>query len=167
MIRARLCRIGWTFWIAALLIAGCASPPRLKQAPDGTDAHWQGRLAMTIASDPVQAFSADFELAGNALAGTLIFSTALGTTLAQVQWDTAGAVLHSGVQTQRFASLQHLTQHLTGTEIPVASLFAWLQGHETAADGWQADLGELAQGRLHARRESPAPPVDLKIVLQR
>ncbi|MEI6803871.1 MAG: lipoprotein insertase outer membrane protein LolB [Burkholderiales bacterium] len=167
MIRARLCRIGWTFWIAALLIAGCASPPRLKQAPDGTDAHWQGRLAMTIASDPVQAFSADFELAGNALAGTLIFSTALGTTLAQVQWDTAGAVLHSGVQTQRFASLQHLTQHLTGTEIPVASLFAWLQGHETAADGWQADLGELAQGLLHARRESPAPPVDLKIVLQR
>ncbi len=122
---------------------------------------------MTIASDPVQAFSADFELGGNALAGTLIFSSALGTTLAQVQWDSSTAVLQSGAQTQRFASLAQLTQHLTGAEIPVASLFAWLQGQEAAASGWQADLGELAQGRLHARRESPAPPVDLKIVLQR
>ena len=59
---------------ALAALGGCASPaPMHPQPPDALSTqaspeatHWIGRLALTIESDPVQHFSASFELWGNA-----------------------------------------------------------------------------------------------------
>lgn len=131
------------------------------------DAYWQGRLALKVHSTPVQAFAADFELQGNAEAGTLSFFTPLGNTAARLQWDAAGAQLQTAGEPQRFESLEALTLHTTGATLPVASLFAWLKGGEPPTPGWQVDLHDLANGRIHAQRLAPEIPADLKIILER
>ena len=63
---------------------------------------------------------------------------------------------------------------------PVAQLFDWLKRGNKAADGktagsaatasaggWQADLSQLAEGRLSAKRLSGGPPADLRLVLEK
>ena len=80
---------------ALTALAGCASPVPLRPAsqepstqeplsttqakpgaevvpkPEPERTHWSGRLALTIETDPVQHFSANFELWGNADSGSL------------------------------------------------------------------------------------------------
>ena len=155
------------FLLTIVLIAGCAHPTRASGSFDKNDAYWQGRLALKVHSTPEQAFSADFELQGNAQAGTLSFFTPLGSTAARMQWDAAGAQLQTTGAPQRFESLDALTLHTTGATLPVASLFAWLKGDEPPTPGWQVDLQGLPQGRLHAQRLAPEVPADLKIILER
>ena len=150
-------------WVAVLL-AGCASTRGPSMAESG--AHWQGRLALKVYSTPVQALSANFELQGAPDQGELTLSSALGTTLARLRWDAASATLAANGQMQRFASLQQLAHHLTGTDLPVASLFAWLRGQAQPAEGWEADLSDIDNGRLQARRID-AVPAELKIILER
>jgi outer membrane lipoprotein LolB len=55
---------------------------------------------------------------------------------------------------------------LTGTDLPVASLFAWLRGQAEEAPGWQVDLKELPAGRLQARHIEEVQ-AELKIILER
>ena len=130
--------------------------------------HWQGRLAVNVQTSPAQAFSADFELEGDAKIGALTFSTPLGNTLARLRWDASGAVLQARGESRRFESLDALTLHATGAALPVASLFAWLTGtQQTDASGWEPNLQDLPSGRISARRIAPAPVVDLKIILDR
>lgn len=155
------------FLIASIFIAGCAHPTRAIGPIDKDASYWQGRLALKVHSTPVQAFSADFELQGNAQAGTLSFFTPLGSTAARLQWDADSAQLQTTGEPQRFESLDALTLYTTGAILPVASLFAWLIGDAPPTPNWQADLRELAQGRLTAQRLAPEVPVDLKIILQR
>lgn len=131
------------------------------------DSFWQGRLALKVHSTPVQAFAADFELQGNAEAGTLSFFTPLGSTAARLQWDSSGAQLQTTGEPQLFTSLDALTLHTTGATLPIHSLFAWLKGNEPPTPGWQVDLRELANGRLNAQRLTPEVPADLKIFLHR
>ena len=131
------------------------------------DGYWQGRLALKVHSTPVQAFTADFELQGNAEAGTLSFFTPLGSTAARLQWDAGGAQLQTTGEPQRFESLDALTLHTTGATLPVPSLFAWLKGSEPSTPGWQVDLHDLPNGRLNAQRLAPEIPADLKIILER
>lgn len=122
---------------------------------------------MRMHSDPVQAFSADFELRGDPQAGSLSFFSPLGNTLARLEWSASTAVLQTGAEQQHFASLAALTRHATGSELPVASLFAWLQGVASDAQGWTADLQNVSTGRLRAWRVQPDPPVELTIILER
>ncbi len=122
---------------------------------------------MRVHSDPVQAFSADFELRGDPQAGSLGFFSPLGNTLARLEWSASTAVLQTGTGQQHFASLAALTRHATGSELPVASLFAWLQGLDSDAQGWNADLQNMSAGRLRAWRVQPEPPVELTIILER
>ncbi|MBK6999779.1 MAG: hypothetical protein IPH35_07375 [Rhodoferax sp.] len=122
---------------------------------------------MRVHSDPVQAFSADFELHGSPQTGSLSFFSPLGNTLARMQWDTSTATLQTGAEQQHFASLAALTLHATGSELPVTSLFAWLQGLDSDAQGWNADLQNVSTGRLRAWRAQPEPPVELTIILER
>ena len=131
------------------------------------DSLWQGRLALKVHRTPVQAFSADFELQGNAEAGTLSFFTPLGSTAARLQWSAAGAQLQTTGEPQHFESLDALTLHTTGAILPIHSLFAWLKGNAPTTPGWQVDLHELADGRLTAQRLAPEVPADLRIILQR
>ncbi|MES2947200.1 MAG: lipoprotein insertase outer membrane protein LolB [Pseudomonadota bacterium] len=153
---------------AIVFIAGCANMTRargpfIQNNPD--DGHWQGRLALKVHGTPAQAFTANFELQGNAQAGLLSFFTPLGSTAARLQWDAAGAQLQTNGEPQQFASLDALTLYTTGASLPVTSLFAWLKGNEPVTPGWQVDLRELPTGRLRAQRMAPDVPADLTIIL--
>ncbi|MEO7108445.1 MAG: lipoprotein insertase outer membrane protein LolB [Rhodoferax sp.] len=153
--------------LTIILIAGCASTTRARDPSSQNDAFWQGRLALKVHSVPEQAFSANFELQGNAQAGVLAFFTPLGSTAARMQWDADGAQLQTSGEPQRFASLDALTLHATGATLPIDSLFAWLKGIDRPTAGWQVDLHDLANGRIDAQRLVPDVPADLKIILDR
>lgn len=145
----------------ALLLTACATPSR-PVAP-GMEA-WSGRLALRVESDPPQSFSAGFDLRGSPDAGELQLTSPLGNTLATVRWTPEGAELRQGEQITRRASLDELTTELGGTPLPVVALFGWLRGQTASTSGWQADLARHAEGRVTARRASPLPTAELRIV---
>jgi len=128
---------------------------------------WSGRLALQIEGQASQSFSAMFELHGNAQNGALVLLSPLGNRLAQLNWKDGHAQLQSGQETRTSESLDALLQDVTGTRIPIAALFSWLHGTQTTATGWQADLSGIAEGRLIARRDDPAPQATLRIALTR
>ena len=142
-------------------------------------AHWQGRLALRVAPDgplaqgesgaqpQAQSFSAGFELTGNAQTGSLLLFSPLGTTVAELNWTAQTATLRANGETRPFGSLAELLKEATGTEIPVASLFAWLAGDNAATPGWLADLSQHALGRVVARRSAPLPAVELRLVIEK
>lgn len=153
-------------WLLALLLglAGCASTARPPGASE--ESHWQGKLALKVFSKPVQAIAANFDLQGRPDQGELVLTSPLGTTLARMQWQPGLATLSANGEQRNFDSLQALARQATGTELPVASLFAWLQGRDEAAPGWQVDLKELPNGRLQARHIEEVQ-AELKIILER
>lgn len=147
--------------VAGVLLAGCATPP----AP--APAAWSGRLALTLATEPAQRWSASFELDGTPAQGVLRLYTPLGQTVATIRWDGAGAWLDRGAAPpRRYDSLETLTADLTGAPLPVAALFAWLGGTAQDVPGWEVDLTEQPQGRLRARRAAPPPAADLRLLWQ-
>ena len=150
----------------AVLIAGCAQPSLVPRQDDVSVAVWQGRLALQVEDQPSQSFSAGFELRGRAEAGELTLYNPLGGTLAALQWAPGSATLRSGGQMRQFDSIDALVAGATGTAIPVASLFDWLAGNNTLVAGWEADLSQLADGRLRARRVT-APMADLRVALDK
>jgi outer membrane lipoprotein LolB len=122
-----------------------------------------------IAADPpnsqAQSFAAGFELSGNAQAGELTLLTPLGTTAAALSWSAQAAVLRSNGGVRYFESLNALIKQALGSEIPVTALFAWLAGDNIEVAGWGADLSQHANGRIVARRMTPAPPTELLLLL--
>lgn len=157
------CALAGTLWLAS-----CAAPqppaPSVVAQPNQT---WSGRLALQVQSTPPQSLSAVFDLKGSPQAGELVLTTPLGSTLARMAWAPGTATLQSGNDTRQFDSVDALISQLTGTPVPVPALFEWLAGRPADADGWRADLSQYAQGRLQARRETPAPIADLRLVLER
>jgi len=153
--------------LAIVFIAGCASPTRARDPNTEHSAHWQGRLSLKVDSTPVQAFSADFDLQGDAVVGSLSFFSPLGSTLARLQWGANGAQLQTTGEPQHFESLDALTRRTTGAVLPVASLFEWLKGSSPPTPGWDVDLSALPDGRLTAQRVEPETPAQLKIILDR
>lgn len=148
--------------LLALALVGCASPPP-SPVPDAR--LWEGRLSLQVAGTPPQSFTAAFELQGDARSGRLLLNSPLGNTVATVRWRPGEALLHQADNTQVFTGLDQLTAQLTGTEVPVAALFAWLDGQTTlSAPGWQADLSQHAAGRLSAVRKQPLPKAELRVV---
>lgn len=152
------------FLAALFFMAGCALPAKTN---DTDQPSWRGRLSLRIESDQVQSFAAGFELTGNAQAGELVLSTPLGSTLATLNWTAQTAVMRANGEVRHFESLDALLIQATGTAIPVATLFLWLSGEDAATTGWQADLSQLSQGRLVARRTDPAPAAELRLVFER
>ena len=124
-------------------------------------------MALQVENSPERSFSASFELRGSAQSGELSLFSPLGGTLAAMSWAPGAATLRAGGQARQFESLEALAAQATGTPIPVAALFDWLGGVNTPVAGWQADLSDLAQGRLRARRIDPQPPADLRVVFDR
>lgn len=120
---------------------------------------------MRVHSTPEQVLSAHFDLQGNPQTGSLRLATPLGTALADMQWNADTATLQTGHTVQHFDSLPALVRQVTGTDLPIASLFAWLQGNAAPAPGWQVDLSDMPSGRLNAQRLTPDTPADLKIIL--
>ena len=126
---------------------------------------WRGRLAIRVESEPVQVFSAAFELSGSAAAGALTLFTPLGTTAAALSWTPEGSTLRSNAEVRQFATLGALMRQTLGAELPITALFAWLAGDTAASDGWQVDLSQRPTGRITVRRQSPLPMAEMRVVL--
>lgn len=156
----------FTLLLTLVFLTGCAQPPRV-QGPAAVDVPiWRGRLALRVDSEPPQSFFAAFELRGQARDGELQLFSPLGSTLAHLQWSPQSATLRNNGETRQFESLDALAAQATGAAIPIAALFDWLGGRDVQADGWTADLTRLAEGRLLARRSSPEPFTELRLILE-
>lgn len=147
-------------------MAGCAQPPITRSPVDANTQVWRGRLALQIDSDPPQSFSAGFELSGHPRSGELLLLSPLGNTVAHLNWSPQSATLRNNGELRQFDSLDALAEQATGTAIPISALFQWLAGQEASAAGWLADLSQLGQGRLVARRTQPAPAAELRLILE-
>lgn len=152
---------GLCCYAIALLVTGCATTP---PASLPSAAHWSGRLSLQVESEPPQGFHAGFELHGSAQTGGIELLSPLGSTLASASWDAGSARLQRGDQVQAYPDLASLSAALTGTTLPVAELFEWLQGRAVPAQGWELQL-EPEQGRLRARRTEPAPAATLRLLI--
>ena len=158
-------RVWASIWLVVLL-AGCATPVPIRsvsQAP--STKQWQGRISVTVQSDPPRNMSAGFSLDGDARQGELNLFSPLGTTLATLQWNPTSTQWLQGSQQRRYDSMAHLTEETTGAALPMDAMFEWLEGRATPSPGWQADLSALNQGSLIAKRITPEPLVVLRIKL--
>lgn len=157
--------------LTIVFIAGCAVPTGVSVSDQSERSVWRGRLAVRVESDraesQAQAVAAGFELSGNAQTGELTLYTPLGTTAAALSWSDQTALMRTNGDVRSFASLDALIEQAVGTQIPVKALFAWLGGDNMRAAGWNADLSQLAQGRLTARRTDPPPITELRLVLEK
>jgi outer membrane lipoprotein LolB len=90
----------------------------------------------------------------------------LGSTAAHLNWAPDAATLRSNGSVRNFNSLNELAQQATGTDLPIAALFDWLAGRDVPVPGWEADLSQLGQGRLTARRLQPEPTSELRLILE-
>jgi len=151
---------------ALLLASGCAQLPGSTRAQGTADA-WSGRMSLRIDSQPVQTFSALFELRGSPETGELSLTSPIGSTLAQLHWAPGEALLKNGSEVRRYESVDALIEAATGAAIPVGALFGWLVGRDEAVPGWRPNLEQVANGRLQATREAPSPTADLRIVFER
>lgn len=149
-----------------LMLTGCATAPPLAAPQVSASGQWSGRLSLNVDTVPPEQFYAAFELSGSAEAGTLALNTPLGNTIALLRWSPSQATLEQSGQTHDYPSLTELAAAVTGTPIPIRSLFSWLQGNDAPVPGWSADLSRLGQGRINATRHHPAPSAQLRIILQ-
>jgi len=122
-------------------------------------------LALRVESEPPQTFAAAFELTGTSETGELKLYTPIGTTLALLTWSQESALLRANGEVRSFDSLDALALQATGAAIPIGSLFDWLGGAATQTEGWQADVTQLGNGRVTARRTVPLPAAELKLLL--
>lgn len=149
------------------LTVGCAVPitsPEIAHIPS-----WNGRLAVRVeATESLasQAFSSTFELQGQPQQGQLHFYTPLGSTAAAIAWSPERAQMQTGNDIQYFSNIDVLIARVLGTPVPVSALFAWLAGDRASMDGWQVDQSQFDSGRITARRISPAPQAEIRVILE-
>ena len=148
------------------LLTACMHAPRTPAGSAQAEL-WSGRLSLQVHSEPVQSFTAGFELKGSPEKGELLLSSPLGNTLLAARWTPLEAVLEESGKSRRFSHIDALIEQSTGAALPVAALFDWLHGKPGQQQGWTADLGQLAQGRISAQRSKPLPRADLRMVLDR
>ncbi len=152
---------------ALLAMTGCAAPEAVRQTVQSDV--WRGRLGLQVFDTDgsiAQSLSASFFLQGNPQQGLLEVFNPLGNQVARLQWQPQRAWLQQGQKQWESPSLAELVERSLGAEIPIAALFAWLQGHSAQAQGWQADLSRYHQGRIVAQRLQPLPRTQLRVVLQ-
>lgn len=154
----------WGLLLCIALLSGCAHLGTTTQRTEGTP-FWSGRLALQVEGSAAQSFSAGFELKGSAQTGELNLFNPLGGTVARMAWQPGTATLLARGETRQFDSLATLVEQATGAPLPVAALFDWLRGDNTPIAGWQADLSQLADGRLNAVRSQPQPTATLRVVI--
>ena len=176
---------GVAAWSAALALTGCAAlvPSSAPYADAPEPDRISGRMALQVDAQPghgAHAFSADFELRGNADEGELRLSTPLGTTLAVAHWGSGNARLLTPNGEQRFDGLEALSQHAFGEVLPLRALPDWLRGRAWAAAadparprsdgtgfeqlGWEIDLARFDRGQWLGWRAAP-PATRLRVQL--
>ena len=147
------------------LVAGCAIPPKKITLQADAASTWRGRLVVRVNDGHLQNFSAGFELTGSALAGEMTLFNPLGSTAAVLTWNPQMATMRVDGDVQYHLSLKALIGQVIGIEVPVDALFAWLAGEPVVADGWNPDLSQHTNGRVTAKRTTPDPPVEIRLVL--
>lgn len=158
--------------IAIFFIAGCAFNQRASSLTPKNQKIWHGRMSIQIEAIPLdllsrkQSFSAAFALLGTPEAGELTFFTPLGSTAAAICWTPQTATLESSGVTRSYAGLSPLVLDLLGTNIPVPTLFSWLEGLNEPEQGWEVDLSLFNQGKISAQRRMPLPQTHLRLVLE-
>lgn len=145
-----------------LLLGACATAPRERAEP-----FWSGRIGLQVQSDPPQSLQASFELQGTSQAGLLTLFNPVGGVLARLSWSPQEATLERGSERWTQPKVEQLAEQLVQTPLPVQALFDWIEGRPVSHAGWEADLSAHAQGRITARRLQPAPPAQMRIVLDR
>jgi outer membrane lipoprotein LolB len=153
--------------LTLFLAIGCAAP---MPSPGSADIpSWNGRLAVRVeATESLasQAFSSTFELQGQPQQGQLHFYTPLGSTAAAIVWSPERAQMQTSNDIQYFNNIDALIARVLGTPVPVSALFAWLAGDQASMDGWQVDQSQFDSGKITARRISPAPQAEIRVILE-
>jgi outer membrane lipoprotein LolB len=112
-------RVWASIWLVVLL-AACATPASIRPlAQASSEKQWQGRLSVTVQSDPPRNMSAGFSLDGDARQGELNLFSPLGTTLATLRWNPTTTQWVQGSQQRRYDSMAHLTEETTGAALPM------------------------------------------------
>jgi outer membrane lipoprotein LolB len=161
-------RVWWFVMLMSVMLASCATPNRNAKPLNTEQAdapEWQGRISVQVQGNNPSFMSASFLLRGDAKNGELDLYSPLGTIFGALEWTPQWGQLSHGGKHQYFTSLAELTEKATGATLPVEAIFFWLQGREAQATGWLADLSDVSQGSLTARRIDPAPEVTLRIKL--
>lgn len=138
---------------AGLLLGGCAWFRAPKNIP-----FWQGRIAIKDPLEPDNNLSADFELQGSAVAGSLTLFNMLGLTLARMRWSEGFAELRAGDEVRTFASADAMLRASLGQSIPLEAVFGWLVGDSQTVAGWEVDRSRYAERRLRARKTAATAP---------
>ena len=182
-------------WAACVLplalLTACKSPAPapllLPPAQISQLQQWQGHFSIKLGpwqTQPAEGQSFTFYLQAGIDTGQLDLMTPLGTQLAQVNWTPTGSRIQSSEGTQRFDSVDAMSQQLLGENVPLLALPYWLQGMPSpdfpssviAGDhsgfsqaGWQVTTVGLGQGRLVANRapSSNAREISIRIRLER
>lgn len=128
---------------------------------------WSGRLALQVSAEPPTSLHAAFELEGSATQGRLRLVGPLGQQFADLRWQPGDVTLVTPSETRRYDSLDDLALANGDAPLPLQALFDWLGGRASEAPGWTVDLSRLSDGRLQARRVTPEPVVELRLVLDR
>ena len=173
---------GWRWSLVVLaLLTGCASiapvkppvpepvtpVPQIEAAPAPVLRHFEGRLSVTVQSEPVQHTSADFELEGDAERGEMKFYGPFGGLALVLQWQPGRVVLIEGDQKRTVPSLEWLMQRLTGASLPIPMVFDWLSGKPVRSDDWWIEPRTQASDRYRALRLQPLPRIELVIALKK
>ena len=151
---------------SVLLLSGCGLFTKVKLTELAQQGHWEGRLQLRILQDKPEQFSFNFDLQGTAEKGELTIYSPLGNTLAVASWTPNSAVLTEGNKQKHFASMEDLTQQLTGAALPLPTLMAWLKTDGPSLEGWQIKSETLPRSRrIFAERTTPLPKLQLTLLL--
>jgi len=144
--------------------APAASAPSSSASSANAAKVWQGRLGLTVLTDPPTQYHAGFTLKGTGEAGELALTTPWGNQLALVKWQPERVTLDYEGKRYVLRSLADLTQRLSGAALPVAELLDALNGGEPVVDGWL--LRRESPTRLFWLRQQPLPRAELRVVLE-
>ena len=167
-------------WVAAALVAGCASL-REPASPDVIS----GRLTVRVdapAGDTPHTLTAGFDLEGSAEHGSLSLATPLGTRIAQARWSPQQVLLVTPDGETAYPDLDALTRRLVGEALPVAAFFDWLRGRPWPGApssalapaqgagfsqlGWQVSFAGPGHSAILAHRDAP-PAVTVRAMIER
>lgn len=122
-------------------------------------------MSLTRSGLRTERWAVQFDLSGSATRGSLLLEGPLGTRIAQANWTPDGAWLTRNGQTEPFADMAQLTEAALGQALPLAALFAWIQGNAVHAAPWVVDLTQWATGRIRASQTAANEKVDVLLVL--
>ncbi len=152
-----LWRLGASAGLAALLLAGCATPQKISSTERAGDTALQaapfertGRFALNVSYGNGQrdALQGGFAWLDSGKRLVLDLANPMGSTLARVEVTPGRAIVtRSDGSTQEAADADGLVDMVLGSPLPVSGLRDWLRGR-TGQGGSVSNLEKNSQGQL-------------------